>query len=92
MPQGVWGHTYSVTWGAVPYYIGIAEYRRRLWLQRVLSAVWAKHMACDLRRKPMRNITVNNITDAVVKSLGDDVPARNREIMASALKHMHDVC
>ena len=40
----------------------------------------------------MRNITTDNITEAVVKSLGDDIPARNREIMASALKHIHDFC
>jgi catechol 1,2-dioxygenase len=40
----------------------------------------------------MRNITLDNITDAVVSSLGEDIPARNREIMASALKHLHDFC
>lgn len=40
----------------------------------------------------MRNITTDNITEAVVKSLGDDIPARNREIMACALKHIHDFC
>ncbi len=40
----------------------------------------------------MRNITLDNITDAVVNSLGNDIPARNREIMVSALKHIHDFC
>lgn len=40
----------------------------------------------------MRNITLENITDAVTKSLGADIPARNREIMVSALKHVHDFC
>lgn len=37
----------------------------------------------------MRNITLDNITDAVVQSLGSDIPARNREIMVAALKHTH---
>ena len=40
----------------------------------------------------MRNITVDNITEAVVKSLGKDIPDRNREIMALALKHIHQFC
>lgn len=40
----------------------------------------------------MRNINLDNITDAVVKSLGDDIPERNREIMTSALKHLHAFC
>ncbi|WP_419913952.1 dioxygenase [Hoeflea sp.] len=40
----------------------------------------------------MRNITLDNITDAVVSSLGDDISPRNREIMVSALKHIHDFC
>ena len=40
----------------------------------------------------MRNITLDNITDAVVNSLGNDIPARNREIMVSALRHLHDFC
>lgn len=40
----------------------------------------------------MRNITLDNITDAVVGSLGDDIAPRNREIMVSALKHLHDFC
>lgn len=37
----------------------------------------------------MRNITLDNITDAVVASMDADIPARNREIMVAALKHMH---
>lgn len=40
----------------------------------------------------MRNITLDNITDAVTASLGADIPARNRQIMASALKHLHAFC
>lgn len=40
----------------------------------------------------MRNINLDNITDAVVGSLGDDIPARNRQILVSALKHLHDFC
>ncbi|MBT9385094.1 hydroxyquinol 1,2-dioxygenase [Pseudooceanicola sp. CBS1P-1] len=37
----------------------------------------------------MRNITLENITEAVVASLGAEIPARNREILESALKHIH---
>lgn len=37
----------------------------------------------------MRSITLDNITEAVVGALSDDIPARNREILESALKHMH---
>ena len=40
----------------------------------------------------MRNITLDNITDAVTGSLGDDIPQRNREILLSALKHIHNFC
>lgn len=40
----------------------------------------------------MRNITLDNITDAVVQSMSPDIPDRNREIMASAIKHLHAFC
>lgn len=40
----------------------------------------------------MRNITRETITDAVVGSLGEDIPERNRQIMAAALRHIHDFC
>ena len=40
----------------------------------------------------MRNITLETITEAVVASLGDDIPDRNREVMTAALKHMHEFC
>ena len=40
----------------------------------------------------MRNITMDTITDAVVGALGDDIPPRNRQIMISALKHLHAFC
>ena len=40
----------------------------------------------------MRNITLDTITAAVIKSLGDDIPPRNREIMESALRHLHGFC
>lgn len=40
----------------------------------------------------MRNITIENVTDAVINALGDDIPVRNREIMSCALKHIHNFC
>ena len=38
----------------------------------------------------MRNITIENITDAVINSMDADIPARNMEIMKAALKHVHE--
>ncbi|MCA0044531.1 dioxygenase family protein [Celeribacter litoreus] len=38
----------------------------------------------------MRNITIENITDAVINSMEEGIPARNREIMVAALKHVHE--
>ena len=40
----------------------------------------------------MRNISLENITDAVIGAMKQDIPTRNREIMTSALKHLHDFC
>lgn len=42
----------------------------------------------------MRNITVENVTDIVVESIGasDAVPARQKEIMTSLVKHLHGFC
>jgi len=37
----------------------------------------------------MRNITLENITDAVTGAMKKDIPERNREIMTAALKHFH---
>lgn len=37
----------------------------------------------------MRNITLENITEAVTGAMKDDIPERNREIMTAALKHFH---
>lgn len=37
----------------------------------------------------MRNITLDNITDAVTGAMKADIPDRNREIMTSAIKHFH---
>lgn len=37
----------------------------------------------------MRSINLDNITEAVIAALGEDIPDRNREILVSALKHMH---
>jgi catechol 1,2-dioxygenase len=39
----------------------------------------------------MRNITVDNVTDAVTQAL-TDIPDRNREIMTSAIQHIHAFC
>ncbi len=42
----------------------------------------------------MRNVTIDNVTDAVIQSLGrhGDVSPRQREIMTSLLKHLHGFC
>ncbi|MGF1552296.1 MAG: dioxygenase [Paracoccaceae bacterium] len=42
----------------------------------------------------MRNVTVDNITDVVIGSLGQhgEITDRQREIMTSLLKHMHGFC
>lgn len=40
----------------------------------------------------MRNITLDNISDAVVNSLSDEITPRQREIMVSAIKHVHSFC
>lgn len=37
----------------------------------------------------MRNITLENITEAVTGAMKPDIPDRNREIMTAALKHFH---
>lgn len=37
----------------------------------------------------MRNITLDNITEAVTGAMKPDIPERNREIMTAALKHFH---
>ncbi|MGR3502454.1 intradiol ring-cleavage dioxygenase [Pseudaestuariivita sp.] len=40
----------------------------------------------------MRNITLDNITEAVVGSMSTEIAPRNREVMASLLKHVHAFC
>lgn len=42
----------------------------------------------------MRNVTIDNVTDAVIQSLGrhGDVSPRQREIMTSLLQHLHGFC
>ncbi len=40
----------------------------------------------------MRNITKDNITEVVTKALSKDIAPRNREIMTSLIRHMHDFC
>mgnify|MGYP003630033025 CR=1 FL=1 len=40
----------------------------------------------------MRNITIENLTDAVINAMSDDIPARNREVMESLLRHVHAFC
>jgi catechol 1,2-dioxygenase len=37
----------------------------------------------------VRNITIENITEAVINSMDAGIPARNMEIMKAALKHVH---
>ena len=38
----------------------------------------------------MRNITIETITEAVERALGDDIPARNRELLTALVRHIHD--
>jgi catechol 1,2-dioxygenase len=38
----------------------------------------------------MRNITVDNLTEAVIVALSPDIAPRNREILESLLRHLHD--
>ncbi|KRW95231.1 dioxygenase [Paracoccus sp. MKU1] len=42
----------------------------------------------------MRNVTVDNVTEVVIDSLGKhaDIPARQREIMESLIRHLHGFC
>jgi catechol 1,2-dioxygenase len=40
----------------------------------------------------MRNTTIDNITEAVTGALAPDIPQRNREILVSLLRHLHDFC
>jgi catechol 1,2-dioxygenase len=40
----------------------------------------------------MRNITLDNVTDAVIGAMSPDIPARNREIMTALLRHFHAFC
>ncbi|BCH21791.1 6-chlorohydroxyquinol-1,2-dioxygenase [Mesorhizobium sp. L-8-10] len=42
----------------------------------------------------MRNVTIENVTDAVIGSLGrhGEISPRQREIMASLLRHLHGFC
>lgn len=42
----------------------------------------------------MRNVTIDNVTDVVIASLGQhgDISERRREIMVSLIKHLHGFC
>ncbi len=40
----------------------------------------------------MRNVTINNISDVVINALAKDIPPRNRQILTSLIRHMHDFC
>ncbi|TRW98865.1 hydroxyquinol 1,2-dioxygenase [Paracoccus sp. M683] len=42
----------------------------------------------------MRNVTIENVTDVVINSLGQNgqITQRNREIMTGLIRHMHDFC
>jgi catechol 1,2-dioxygenase len=40
----------------------------------------------------MRNVTQQNISDVVITALSADIPARNREILTSLIRHIHSFC
>ena len=42
----------------------------------------------------MRHVSIDNVTDVVIASLGkhEAIPARQREIMESLIRHLHGVC
>lgn len=42
----------------------------------------------------MRNVTIDNVTDIVIRSLGQNGPIsdRNREILTALIRHLHDFC
>ena len=40
----------------------------------------------------MRNVTQQNISDVVIAALSSDIPARNREILKSLIRHIHGFC
>lgn len=42
----------------------------------------------------MRNVTIENVTDIVVDSIGasEEIPARQKEIMSGLVKHLHGFC
>jgi catechol 1,2-dioxygenase len=40
----------------------------------------------------MRNITLDNVTDAVMGAMSPNIPARNREIMTALIRHFHAFC
>ena len=40
----------------------------------------------------MRNVTIDNITQAVTAALSADIPPRNREILTGLVRHIHDFC
>jgi hypothetical protein len=37
----------------------------------------------------MRNVTVDNVTNAVIGALAMSIPARNRESLESLVQHIH---
>jgi catechol 1,2-dioxygenase len=40
----------------------------------------------------MRNVTQQNISDVVIAALSSDIPARNRQILESLIRHIHAFC
>jgi len=40
----------------------------------------------------MRNVSQQNISDVVIAALSSDIPARNREILESLIRHIHAFC
>jgi catechol 1,2-dioxygenase len=40
----------------------------------------------------MRNVTIDSITEVVTNALSKDIPPRNREILTSLIRHIHEFC
>lgn len=40
----------------------------------------------------MRNVTQENISDVVIAAMSPEIPARNREILTSLIRHVHNFC
>lgn len=58
------------------------------------KAVAGPHPAATEEEEHMRNVTIENVTDVVIASLGKNAPIspRQREIMEALLRHLHGFC